>query len=159
MIIYLYKITDDPRHITKRLSETVKTYNLAYATHELDLLKPEIQISDLGLSQFNYMYIPDLARYYYIHPVIMANGFYTLNARCDVLMSHAVAIRSNEGILDRSNNVFTRYLTDPEYEMKVFRRVQTVPFSTTPFDTSADRFYLTCTGGASATPEPESEGG
>lgn len=160
MNITLYQTNEDPRHITKTFSATTKSYSLAYSTHELDLLKPEIYLADTGLENYNYMYIQDLGRYYFIHPELTANGYYSLNAKCDVLMSHATAIRGNAGILDRSNNVFTRYLTDPEYQMKVYRRIQTVPFSTTPFSTSGDRYYLIATGGAgSGVPDDEIEDG
>ena len=147
MEIRLYKTNDDPRHITKTFSGTVKTYNLAYATHELDLLKPDIQISDLGLSEFNYMYIPELSRYYFIHPVITANGFYTLNARCDVLMSHANAIKAQSGILERSETIYNTYLTDEAYKSLVYRRTQTIPFPGHPFTTQNGGYYLITTGG------------
>lgn len=152
MEIQLKKTTSDPRSITKSFvagDANTKTYQTSYAVNALDVMQPEIYLSDTGLEAFNYMYIPALNRYYFIRPTITANGYYKLNARCDVLMSHATEIRKQSGILARSNTIYTRYLTDPEYRMKVYRRVQTIPFSASPFTTSADAYYLTANGGYS----------
>lgn len=147
MNITLYQTNDDPRHIVKTFTATTKSYSLAYATHELDLLSPEIQIADTGVESFNYMYIQDLGRYYFIHPVLTANGYYKLNARCDVLMSHSTQIKKESGILKRSSSVFNTFLSDDLYNSLCYRRVQTLLFDKTPFSTSGNGYYLTVTGG------------
>lgn len=152
MEIILYITKDDPRHVTKTFLLGSKTYNLAYATHALDLLKPEIELSDTGLESFNYMKITDLNRYYFIKPELTANGFYRLNAKCDVLMSHATQIRKENGIIGRSSNVYNTFLTDALYNSLCYRRVQTLLFDKTPFSTSGNGYYLTATGGTPNNP-------
>jgi len=150
MVIYLYKTTSEKNAISKTWSTAsgdIKTYSLSYAVGEMDLLNPDIMISDTNLEVFNYAYIPDLNRYYFIKPTITATGYYKLNAHCDVLMSHAVQLRKEVGILARSSDVYNTFLTDQIYNSLVYRRVQTLLFSSTPFSTSGNGYYLTVTGG------------
>lgn len=154
MEITLYKTNSEKNAVTKTWSTApadIKTYSLSYATGQLDVLDPDIKIADTGLEAFNYAYIQDLGRYYFIKPTISANGFYSLNAHCDVLMSHATQLRKEVGILARSADVFNTFLTDQIYNSLVYRRVQTLYFDKEPFSASGNGYYLTVTGG---TPTP-----
>lgn len=147
MQIKLYKTNSPAVAISKSLTAEL-VFTDCTARAPVDLLRPEIILSATGLEGYNYMYIPELQRYYFIHPVMTRNGLFTLNARCDVLMSHATQIRAQSGILERSETVFNTYLTDRVFNMLSYRRTQTIPFPGTPFS-SAGGFYLTVTGGYS----------
>ena len=150
MQIVLYKSHSEKNALTKTWSTTsgdIKTYNTAYAVDQVDLLAPDITLADTGLEAFNYMHIPELNRWYYIKPVITATGYYRLNAHCDVLMSHAAAIRAQSGILARSETVFNTYLSDRVFNALVYRRTQTIPFPGHPFTTSSGGYFLATTGG------------
>lgn len=154
MQITLYKCLSEKNVINKiwsTASADIKTYNTSYATGSLDVLNPRILLTDSSVQDFNYMYISELDRYYFIRPTITANGFYDLNAHVDVLMSHATQLKKEVGILARSEDVFNTFLTDQLYNSLVYRRVQTLLFDKTPFSTSGNGYYLTVTGG---TPTP-----
>lgn len=150
MEIKLLKMTSEPKAITKTWSTAsadIKTYSTSYAVNELDVMNPRIVLADSDVENYNYMYIAALGRYYYIRPTITAEGYYTLNAHCDVLMSHATQIRKEVGILARSSDIYNTFLTDEIYNSLVYRRVQTLLFDKTPFSTSGNGYYLTVTGG------------
>lgn len=149
MQIKLYKTNSPAVAITKSLTAEL-VFSDCTARAPVDLLRPEIVLSATGLEGYNYMYIPELGRYYFIHPVMTRNGLFTLNARCDVLMSHAAQIRAQSGILERSETVFNTYLTDRVFNMLSYRRTQTIAFPKTPFNSSGG-YYLTTTGGFTAT--------
>lgn len=58
---------------------------------------------DGNLSQFNYCYIPEFARYYYITDITsVRNKLWQIKAHVDVLMSFRQAILSSVAILDES---------------------------------------------------------
>lgn len=146
MQIKLYKTNSPAAAVTKILTSEL-VFSDCTARSPVDLLRPEIVLSAAGLEGYNYMYIPELQRYYFIHPVMTRNGLFSLNARCDVLMSHATQIRAQSGILERSENVFNTYLTDRVFNMLAYRRTQTIPFPGHPFTTSNGGYYLATTGG------------
>lgn len=149
MQIKLYKTNSPAVAITKNLTAEL-VFSDCTARAPVDLLRPEITLVATGLEGYNYMYIPELGRYYFIHPVMTRNGLFTLNARCDVLMSHAAQIRAQSGILERSETVYNTYLTDKVFNMLSYRRVQTILFSGNPFSTAGNGYYLTTTGGSTA---------
>ena len=146
MIIKLYKTNSNAKAITKALTNEL-TFNDCVARAPLDLLRPSITLAAKNLEGYNFMYIPELHRYYFINPTISNNGLYSLNARVDVLMSHAALIRAQSGILARSETVFNTYLSDAMFKSLSYRRVQTILFSGDPFSTSGNGFYLATTGG------------
>lgn len=79
MKIYLKSITSDPRKIDKwtwRVGDT-GTEKTVYLTDETNILYPVISLDyDAGVlvSGYNYVYIPDFKRYYYITGISCDNG-------------------------------------------------------------------------------------
>ena len=65
-------------------------------------MSPSLQIQDIAVLGYNYCYIPDFGRYYYINGInaLRANLF-ELSLGIDVLMTYAEAIRSNAAIVDK----------------------------------------------------------
>lgn len=150
--ITLYKMTDDPRKITKTLPSATGTF-LTFATSWLKdvfmCLDPELTLASTDdLSTYNYMQVgAPVNRYYFIKPTILKTGLWKLNAREDVLMVFGSAIRSQAGIVSRSSNRYNTYLSDNIFESLCYRRIQTIPFEYVPFTNQNNGFYLTVTGG------------
>lgn len=148
MKITLYKTNSNPKAITKTLTDSL-VFDDCNSIRSLDVLHPDIVLSGTDLEKYNYAYIDDLNRYYFIKPEITASGMYDLHAKCDVLMSHDAAIRLQSGILSRSETMFNTYLSDAAFNSLCYRRVQTILFSTDPFSTSGNGYYLVANGGSS----------
>ena len=76
----------------------------------------------------NYMFVPDLARYYYIDEVTMTNGRLYVNASVDVLMSYQEQILNTWAILDRNSNIYDLYLPDNELPLETPSNIRTIEF-------------------------------
>lgn len=96
MQLYLYKTNDLNNVVDKVLTdETLFNINLKRDT---DILRPKIPLAKtdmLDLKTFNYAYIPDLNRYYFINVVeSLNNAIDVLYLEVDVLMSYKTQIKT-----------------------------------------------------------------
>ena len=136
-----------------------KSIDAKYSNIDIQILEPSSIINPTLLvssgligNNVNYVYIPDLRRYYYIDNYIMENGFVRLECKVDVLMSFKNEILSEKVIAARSSNRYNLYLPDDKFKMYNYSRVQTftmIPQDTMKFDMSIEQFVLT-TAGSSA---------
>ena len=70
-------------------------------------------IIDRDVIEFNYVYIPYLARYYYVEEVIsLRKNLWQVKLKVDVLMSYADLIRQQTGLIDRNEFYFNTELVD-----------------------------------------------
>ena len=103
----------DPNHINKNLSELGRlSINLKEAT---SILNPELVVSsDLDwISTCNYLYIPQLKRYYYITSLdSVRNGLWSIKCHIDVLQSYRPYILQQEGVIARQEFNYNILLDD-----------------------------------------------
>lgn len=94
------------------------------------ILNPVIDIaSDSNLSGFNYMYISDFSRYYFIDDITsLHNGLWRISAHVDVLETYATAIKANKAVIRRQTNKYNLYLDDPEFKTYAYDKIQTLKF-------------------------------
>lgn len=75
-----------------------------------DVMNIEITLNT-EFPSYNYMYIPELHRYYFIDDItIECNGVYTLKCSIDVLQTYASSILANNAIIERTSNNSNNYL-------------------------------------------------
>ena len=135
MTIHLYNNTDPKERVVKNLTTPlILSGNLR---EECDILRPAIRISLASFPSYNYAYIPEFNRYYYIIGITaVRNGVWEITMAVDVLMTYADQIKAQRAIVTRQQNVYNLYLPDPEFRVESKRRVQikTFPsgFSLTP---------------------------
>lgn len=108
MNIKLYKMSCEDNRIDKT---SFLTYVLEYEGSlrtETSLLNPQIDIQHGGKSdftQFNYAYIKDFNRYYFIDDITSVRTYISrLHMRCDVLMSYVHSIGQLPCIVARTSN-------------------------------------------------------
>ena len=81
-------------------------------------MSPSLQIQDIAVIGYNYCYIPDFGRYYYINGInaLRANLF-ELSLGIDVLMTYAESIRNNAAIVDKVQPQYAAmpYINDGSY--------------------------------------------
>lgn len=124
MIIKLYKMSCEDNRIDKT---SFLTYVLEFEGSlrtETSLLNPKIDIQHGGKSdftQFNYAYIEDFNRYYFIDDITSVRTYISrLHLRCDVLMSYVHSIGQLPCIVARTSNeeYVSKDLVDDRIPMK-----------------------------------------
>ena len=134
MNIKLYKMSCEDNRIDKTSFLTeIFNYNGTLRT-ETSLTNPVVEVQHSGIAAFasyNYSYIPDFSRYYFIDDIEIVRSFIVrLHLRCDVLMSYVHSIGQLPCIVARTSNeeYVSKDLTDsntpvlPTYDKQlVFR--------------------------------------
>lgn len=118
---------------------------------DIDILKPKFVIKG-NVSIYNYVYIPDFDRFYYIDAIQAKTGdLMEISLSCDILQSHAEDILDNYAILERSESNYNDYFNDAQYWTKQDKDISIVPFKTSAelecaFGRSNNTFILTLAG-------------
>lgn len=100
MEIKLYKTSSPRKKLVKDLTDGITLTGTLRG--QSSVMSPSLQIQDIAVIGYNYCYIPDFGRYYYINGInaLRANLF-ELSLGIDVLMTYAEAIRNNAAIVDK----------------------------------------------------------
>ena len=136
------------RDENNKIKKTFDTNNDYSGTlrEECSILTPSFIISTADdITQFNYAYIPEFKRYYFITDITsVREGVWRITLRCDVLMSYADSILNMSGIVLRQEEAYNLYIPDsmPEYaDSYVITKKFPNSFSNTNFS------YVLCTCG------------
>lgn len=142
MTIKLYHNDSDKRTVNKTLTNEG---SLAGATiiDDTTILNPRLKVRDNGIImvQYNYCYIADFKRYYYITNITVSNGYIIIDCKVDVLMSYANEIKACTGVIARQENVWSGYLDDSENFTNQYNNVSLKAFST-PFSKTLSYILL-----------------
>lgn len=130
MTITLYFNNSNPKAFTKNLTGgTVLTGTIR---GDLNQMRPEIEING-NVTGYNYLYINDLRRYYFIDERNTVRTDLTVcSCTTDVLMTYGGKIKQCPAILARSANVNNWYITDPmrkTYQYTRFKNIALGSFS------------------------------
>lgn len=86
------------------------------------IMTPKVEL-DLGLaadpSQYNYCYIPNFERYYYVTEWYFDRGLWTASCKVDVLASFKSAIGASSLYVLRASNAYDGRIVDTLYPLKV----------------------------------------
>lgn len=143
MVIKLYKITDTNNTINKTLTNeteyTIKFKGVA------DIKKPVVLLTSETFLNFNYAYIPDFERFYFINNIeINPNKIYTLNLSVDVLESFKNDILASKGMITKQTNINSYY--NDSYESEIKKQVDIYKSNVT-FDLESKDKVLVTIGG------------
>lgn len=144
MVANLYFNKSDKRSIGKILS--------AVASISVEL-KEDTSITDpvfilRDASQYlpsNYIFVPDLARYYFINNVTLSHQRALIECHVDVLESYKEDLKTHTVILDRQQYDYNLYLDDPEFKIYQPTNVMTFNFPK-GFDATKQEYLLTVVG-------------
>ena len=140
MNVYFYKTMSENNRVNKILTYQSGVYD-CILKDENSILSPQIEIStttDLVHYNYNYCFINDLGgRYYYITDTeIIRNNVVRFILKVDVLMSYKNYLSSFRAIIDRSESIQNKYLSDEYRKTLSYRNLKTAEFPTTPFSKS-----------------------
>lgn len=142
---------------------TITTYSNASEEHVLDkditkinenvsvvlkddtnVLSPTLITSQNISHTFNYIYISDFNRYYYVRNITYSQQRFYIECAVDVLMSFNTDIKSLELIANRSSSRFNVYQPDPHVKFLQKSIVATQKF---PYGFSGNSMILAVNGG------------
>lgn len=126
--IKLYKSTSDPRAVNKALSSEASYDFIPRGAFSATGGVARIQTAT-NLSEYNYAYIEDFGRYYFIDSITAERAdLWSFTLRTDVLMTYASDIRALTGTVDRQEHLRNGYLQDSQYQAKQYRQITTKSF-------------------------------
>ncbi len=125
MNITLYQNKSDPRVVSKDITSATSLSYTGTARDVFDVMGGDITIATpTDISHFNYCYIQEVGRYYYITDIkILRDGVWALSLKIDVLMTYAAGIRSLTGTVDRNTNIGNGYIPDAEYQALCYSKI------------------------------------
>lgn len=111
MVIKLYKTNSENEKVNKTLTdEIVLDGSMKEQSSILDFT---MLVEADNLSQYNYAYIEDFGRYYYITDVaVVRTKLWRLNMKVDVLMTYKNQFLPLRAIVSRQQNQYNLYLRD-----------------------------------------------
>lgn len=110
MQIKFYKTASENNRVDKTLTD--ETDLIGNFKGKVDLQNPVITVTS-NLQAFNYCYIPDLNRYYFIEKIeLTSKDIFTLTLHIDVLMSYSTAIKQLQAVVSSSasNPYYSGYI-------------------------------------------------
>ena len=145
MKVYIYKTENEKNKLNKTL-ELVKELDVKLLNNT-EILKPFIEVTNIPLEELtkaNYMYIPDLNRYYFIDNMeLMQGGNVYISGSVDVLMSYLDSILNIRGTVKRSESLKNGYIIDENYKSVSYSQITTKRF---PNSMNEDSFILMTVG-------------
>ena len=104
-----------------------------------------IRTSD-AVYNYNYLYIAEFQRYYFINDIkSVNNNVWEISAHVDVLETYKTAILANEAVIKRQSLKYNTYLNDPEWKTYAYEQVAAFKFPITPFNKGLE-YILTVAG-------------
>ena len=115
MEIDFYKNISEKNKIGKKLLNKL-TLN-GNLREESSVINPTILVENSNLSVYNYAYIPDFNRYYFVSEITsVRNGLWRVSLKCDVLESFKKDILNLSCIVDKQQNQsYNNYIDDGSY--------------------------------------------
>lgn len=111
MKLYLYRTSSEHNRLEKVLeSETRIT---GAFRDEVDLINPVLELSYADTPLYNYAYLPEIERYYFIEKVdAVRAGIWRVRLHIDVLMSYKEAIKELDVVVasSQSNPYYNGYI-------------------------------------------------
>ena len=135
-IVKLGVCTDPVNKISKTISNSADFNCTVKKTEGINIMNPTILVSnDIKIVNYNYCYIPDFKRYYYVKSINIApNNIFEIELTEDVLMSNKQGILNSRGKLARSADYRNYYLEDNKLPVTNKKIISTRKFPNSAFD-------------------------
>lgn len=144
--ISLYKTASENNRVVKALTSGKEMSG--ELRNQTSVLNPSIRIESAdNISTYNYAYIPEFGRYYYISDITsVRTNCWIISLRCDVLMSYSAQIKALRPIIEREEIGQSSGLIDSDMPININKKVQKYYF---PKGFTKDiQYVLTTSGGA-----------
>ena len=147
MNITLYKTKSANNVINKKLISEKNLGNNCIMADNTSVTSPTVIVGGItsldNISDFNYAYIPQCHRYYYINDIIaLSGGRVKLILSVDVLMTYKTDILSSTQLVTRQKNQGKMYLANADWTLDGRTYLRSQYFNENHFDTQNDTFVL-----------------
>ena len=144
MNIKFYKTVSENNRVNKVLTNEISIDGTL--RDELNILNPVVTFMS-NVINFNYCYIEELHRYYYVESVIaIRHNYYMVRLSCDVLMTYKDEIRNIYANVERQENVNNSYI-NKGYSVESREVIEKYPFENK--FTDGEYILITTRGGVS----------
>lgn len=133
--IQLYQCTAERNRVNK--TDYMKLVGSLFGTlrDEASITSPDILAEGKTLPTFNYVYIREFNRYYYVTELTsVRNGLWDISLDVDVLMTYNTAIRGCTAYVDRNENSYNKKVIDTKVPLQQGEIVDEVFISNQLFD-------------------------
>ena len=144
--ISLFKTASENNRVVKVLTDEKQLSG--ELRQQTSVLSPKIRIESAeNIAGYNYCYISEFGRYYYITDITsVRTNVWEVSMRCDVLMSYKVQIKALRPIIEREEVGQSAGLVDNDLPININKKVQKFYF---PNGFTKDiQYVLTTSGGA-----------
>lgn len=142
MLMKLYS-TRNPVNTIGKVLENETEFEIKFKT-QADRTKPVVVLRSETMIDFNYAYIPDFNRYYFVENIeVTPNKIYNVSLRCDVLESFKDDIKTSSGVISQQTNSNNYFNSD--YQTEVKKEVDVIT-STVTLDTTKTAILVTIGG-------------
>jgi hypothetical protein len=125
MQIKLYNNSSPTNKIEKNITSVLDVSGALRG--ETDIVNPTIRIYAANLPYFNYAYIPEFHRYYYLRNVrAVRNDIFEISLQSDVLMSFDIS--NVTGVVTESQNLGSNYLNGRQFVRLVKSKTDIITF-------------------------------
>ena len=126
--LYLYNTSSPQRKIYKTLTNE-KVVNVTFRDTE-NVVSPVVLLTYIqGIDRYNYAYIPELHRYYFIESINeLIGGVCALSLRCDVLMTYKPYIMNEDFSIIRRGDKGLTMIPDTSYPLYPYRNLKVIKF-------------------------------
>ena len=128
MVIKLYKTLDDPKIVNKTLTDELIVSGVARDPVNITAPIIEVEADNNTLAGYNYAYIEDYARYYFLDLTNDSWKLNTLTLRCDILTSARLWLLARTATITRNERLYQSYLTDPDFATYAYTNIVTKLF-------------------------------
>ena len=146
MEIILYQNNSPSNFITKSLVNEIKLNGSL--REQSSIIDPEILIAAENLARYNYMYIAEFKRFYYINDLTsVRNGLWRVKGHVDVLNTYRSEIKAHQAIISKQEKAGDAelYFDDSSFIVKNQKYIETVNF---PSGLNQNGEYILITAGA-----------
>lgn len=143
--ISLFKTDSENNRVVKTLTDEKQLSG--ELRNQTSVLNPSIRIESAdNISTYNYAYISEFGRYYYITDIVsVRTNCWVVSLRCDVLMSYKDEIHGLNVILDNTQETgLNNYLSSPNWVSLVKTKTDIKVF---PFGLSEQGEFILITAG------------
>lgn len=142
MMMKLYT-TKTPNNTIGKVLENETNYNIKFKS-QVERTKPVVVLMSETMIDFNYAYIPDFNRYYFVEKIeVTPNKIYNISLRCDVLESFKNDILESSGFVNQQTTPNKYYNSD--YQTEIKKEVDVIKSNVT-LDTTKSTILVTIGG-------------
>lgn len=128
MVIKLYINSSDPKCVDKTLTGEISLTGVA--RDPVDVVNPIIEYEgdNTTIAGYNYAYIEDYARWYFMEIQNDSYNMNTLRLHCDALTTAATWLRARNATITRNEKLYNSYLNDPDFNALTYKNIVTKQF-------------------------------